>query len=487
MSSRTRPESPPALPVKIDSTTNGEYWPRPIGARLQGLLDEVLVRSGEAARRLAMSRRAYLGTTSAAAAVFLALNQLGCRGGGYAIPKSAPLDGDAARAALDGDELIFDVQTHHVTQTDDWWQVDGPNIGQFLKTTTQADCGDDHWSKCFARDDYVREVFLNSDTDLAVISALWGAPSPAPIEDMAETQERVDELVGKGRAFLHAGVYPNAGAFEAVRDEMADRSEQYPVKAWKLYPVWGPEGTGYFLDRELGQRTIAHGLEVGVKLFAVHKGLPLPGMDPKYTRPRDVGPAAREHPDATFLIYHSGYEDDRTEGPYDPKAERGVDALIRSVKEAELGREGNVYAELGSVWREVLKRPDEAAHVLGKLLVHFGEDRILWGTDGIWYGSPQDQIQAFRAFEISEEYQERFGYPALTPAIKAKIFGLNAARVYGVDLEGFERRRRTDEVGGAKEAWGGAPAPEPRTYGPKTRRQMLGLLRREAIERGHLA
>ena len=74
-----------------------------------------------------------------------------------------------------------------------------------------------------------------------------------------------------------------------------------------------------------------------------------------------------------------------------------------------------MYAELGSTWRIVMGSPDEAAHVLGKLLVAVGEDNVLWGTDSIWYGSPQDQIQAFRAFEISAEFQERFGYPALTP------------------------------------------------------------------------
>ena len=56
--------------------------------------------------------------------------------------------------------------------------------------------------------------------------------------------------------------------------------------------------------------------------------------------------------------------------------------------------------------------PDEAAHVLGKLLVAFGPERILWGTDSIWYGSPQDQIAAFRTFEITPAFQEQFGYPA---------------------------------------------------------------------------
>ena len=67
----------------------------------------------------------------------------------------------------------------------------------------------------------------------------------------------------------------------------------------------------------------------------------------------------------------------------------------------EAGNPRNVYAELGSTWRFVMRDPDQAAHLLGKLLKTFGEDRVLWGTDSIWYGSPQDQIQAFRAFQIS--------------------------------------------------------------------------------------
>ena len=94
---------------------------------------------------------------------------------------------------------------------------------------------------------------------------------------------------------------------------------------------------------------------------------------------------------------------------------------------------GNVYAELGSTWFLAMRDPDQAAHVLGKLLVAVGPDRIVWGTDSIWYGSPQTQIEAFRAFEITPEYQERFGYPALTPEVKRKILGANAAELYGVD------------------------------------------------------
>jgi predicted TIM-barrel fold metal-dependent hydrolase len=79
-----------------------------------------------------------------------------------------------------------------------------------------------------------------------------------------------------------------------------------------------------------------------------------------------------------------------------------------------------------------MRRPREAAHVLGKLLAAVGPDRIVWGTDSTWYGSPQPLIDAFRAFEIPERMQEEFGYPALTDEIKARVLGVNARSVYGI-------------------------------------------------------
>jgi hypothetical protein len=86
--------------------------------------------------------------------------------------------------------------------------------------------------------------------------------------------------------------------------------------------------------------------------------------------------------------------------------------------------------------------------VLGKLLKYVGEDNVLWGTDCVFYGSPQDQIQAFRAVRISKEFQERYGYPKLTPLRKAKVLGLNGARVYGVEpakrTYSFTRRELED-------------------------------------------
>ena len=135
----------------------------------------------------------------------------------------------------------------------------------------------------------------------------------------------------------------------------------------------------------------------------------------------------------------------------------------------------NVYAELGSTWRYVMREPEQAAHLLGKLLKHFGEDNILWGTDSIWYGSPQDQILAFRAFDISREFQDQYGYPALTPAIKRKIFGLNGARVYGLKPEEMRKKLARDRVQKTKLDYLDNPDPAFVTYGPRTRREFLAF------------
>src|SRR4029077_1289346 len=121
------------------------------------------------------------------------------------------------------------------------------------------------------------------------------------------------------------------------------------------------------------------------------------------------------------------------EGPYDPGGSLGIDLFLRALDDHHVPPNSNVWVDLGTVWRETSKSPTTAAHTLGKLLKRVGENRVLWGTDAVWYGSPQAQIAAFRAFQISDEFQDRFGYPALTPTVKRKVFGLNAASLFGID------------------------------------------------------
>ena len=415
---KSTPETPDQLPIKLEPTSNGEYVPPPASPALQRAQRLAFDRCDDNARYLGMSRRDYLRSSCGAATVLLALNEMsGCATANqnanatYKVDKQTTLEPEAAKQILEGSEFIFDVQTHHVSTDRTWWQSNRPTLASFLERQPDAQCGNSNFVGCFSRDAYIKEIFLDSDTDLAVLSALWGTPdiNPLYMEEAVQTAELAAKL-GHGRLRLHALVVPKVHNRIKLGEQMQMLSETFRVEAWKMYPVWGPDGRGYRLDDPAtGLAAIRHGLTLGKPLFAIHKGLPLEGQDARFARPDDVGPVAKAFPKAKFLIYHSAYEPDNVEGPYNAGAERGVDALIRTLEANGIGKDGNVWAELGGVWREVMKKPLEAAHVMGKLLKHMGEDRILWGTDGIWFGSPQDQIQAFRAFQIPDSCRRDTG------------------------------------------------------------------------------
>jgi hypothetical protein len=127
-----------------------------------------------------------------------------------------------------------------------------------------------------------------------------------------------------------------------------------------------------------------------------------------------------------------------------------------------------------------MRDPEQAAHAIGKLVRHCGPDNVLWGTDSIWYGSPQDQIQAFRAFQISPRLREQHGYAEITPELRARIFGRNAARVYGLSAADIKKYSASDRIARARNAYLENPEPHFRTYGPKTRREFLRYLRLSA-------
>ena len=206
-------------------------------------------------------------------------------------------------------------------------------------------------------------------------------------------------------------------------------------------------------------------------------GLPFGRQSYEHSQCSDIGVVAKRYPDMSFLIYHSGFVTGVEERVYDHAARRdGIDTLIRSLIDNDVKPGSNVYAELGSTWRFLMRDPTQAAHALGKLIRYCGESNVLWGTDSIWYGSPQDQIQAFRTFQIAPALREKHGYAEITPELRAKIFGLNAARVYNVSPAEVKKYLARDAVAEERVAYSERPEPHFRTYGPKTRREFLNLL-----------
>lgn len=468
-----------SLPIKLDSTSNGEFAPVPLGPAASQARTQADAALDHVAHKLCLPRRELLRSTVGAAAALAAFNEAfaarGERGGHYALPPEARFEVQAAQATLGGDEFIFDVQLHHVNPQGAWRQRAGPNA---FRNLPGSNCGQADPVECFSSSALLKDVFMDSDTAVGVLSHVPGGvqSNPLDFDSAAATRVAANALDGSERLLLHGRCMPTlAGELEGM-DAQVERAGVGKLAAFKTYTQFGPPNgeAGFFLDDDRhGTPFIERARKLGVRNIAVHKGLAFGQRGYEFSTARDIGPAARRHPDMNFLVYHAGFDTGVTEGPYSERANAGVDVLIRSFIAA--GSPRNVFAELGSTWRFVMRSPDQAAHLLGKLLRHLGEDQILWGTDSVWYGSPQDQIQAFRAFQISAEYQERFGYPALTPAAKRKIFGLNAAKLYGLDVTRLLPRLKRDRVHKARQEYMNDPQPDHRTYGPRTRREWLAF------------
>jgi hypothetical protein len=400
---------------------------------------------------------------------------------------------------------------------------------------------------------YMKELYLDSATTMTVLSCTPTSPdtnNPLPLAEAALTVNAANDMSKSQRAIMHAFVMPNRGGagmtgdqlmeptggeppkplfFDQEMEQMWTRAEQYHdiLGGWKTYCAWGdvPYASGWQLDSDTGMAFLENVKKVSdafpdvPPVVATHKGFALPGFDQRGAAPRDVGPAAKANPDVRFMIYHSGYdlfqggEDEYAGDENVNSSDRSVDAFIKSLRENNhdasqfiepgktFGNVPNVWAELGSVWRDHVGDPSAAAHLLGKLITHVGPKRIAWGTDSLWYGSPQSEIVAMRTLEFSDEAKELYNLPygldgdvedptqpAPSPerTIRNGILGRNAALAYNIDpdakrnaleCEAVNGYRKSDYVKDIGQPTETAPMASNQVNGARTRRQVLKELR----------
>jgi hypothetical protein len=498
------PDAWPRLPLGPGTSSNGEYLPPPPTAAERRLGRAALERVATAADATGMDRRRFLQSSAGVAAVLATFNAAACSDGdGSAAPttsrrstSTAPggtfdvpdaEDVEACEEALAGTELIFDIHTHHVVP-DGPWRQNALRIADMILGLVPAGCAEADPFRCVDRTAYLHDMFLASDTTMSLLSDVPNSgpmDAPVPWAEKRETKQLADALAvgGQSRVLLHDVLAPNFGDLAVRLDEMEANAGTGDLAAFKVYTAWGPGGRGYALDDPaIGLPVVDKARDLGVRIICAHKGLPLLEFDRAHNGPRDIVAVAKQYPDMDFIVYHGAYEVATTEGPYDPAdAATGVNSLVKALDDHGIPPNANVHAELGTTWRETLRSPTEAAHVLGKLLTRVGADNVMWGTDAVWYGSPQPQIMAFRSFQIAPELQERFGYPQLTPELKAKVFGHNAARVFGVDPQGVRCALDADGLGEARarlasyRADGVTQPWQPR--GPMSRREVLRWVR----------
>ena len=492
------------LPLGLGPVSNGEFLPLAAGPADVRLARAVLDRAAAAADALAMDRRLFLQTAGGMAALLTTINLAACTsqartsarsstrpatpGGRYRTPQPEELP--ACQEALGSrGEFIVDVHTHHVMPSLPW-RTTAPDTLRLVLDMVPPDCTAANPLTCVDRAAYLHDMFLASDTTVALLSDLpstGDSTDPLPFNAADDTWQLASSLTrgGQSRLLLQNVIAPNFGSLAERLDGMTATAETRRVSAFKVYTAWGPGGRGYDLDDPaIGLPVIQHAHDLGVDVLCAHKGLPLLNFESTWNQPRDMVAVSRQFPGMQFVVYHAGWTPQHIEGPYNPASPVGVDSLLWALDRYKVPPNSNVWADLGTVWRALLADPVQAAHVLGKLLSRLGEDRVLWGTDSVWYGPPQTQIMAFRAFEISAGFQHRYGYPALTDAVKAKVLGLNAARLWGLDPHATRCALATDTLASnrslsrALAEAGELPAPwVPR--GPVTRAQILHWLARE--------
>jgi predicted TIM-barrel fold metal-dependent hydrolase len=440
--SRLWRDEDPGLPIAFGQCSNGEYEPEPITPVRLEMEKTARADVDDAIRRTGLSRREFLRSACAVAASLAAIDNTLARALGlqpgvwYPFDPTSRHDADAARAVLGPSQFVFDVQGHLLE-----YDLDPSTRGDWFwgNNFPQARCEEeDDPRACFATNHFLEEIFIRSDTTMVALSGLPILPEGSPLspEVMEDTVQMVKALSGDDRVLVNALALPQIAPIESVIEEMSRAVTENTISGWKTFTHF-PSGIHWWMDDhdpdlpQVGNRFLDEVARSGAPILFVHKGL---SDRARYGSPEDIGPAARAHPEVKFVVYHSGFEVAQREGPFtEDTAHVGVNRLIDSLGTAGIGPGQNVYAEMGSTWWHLLRRPDEAAHVLGKLLVAFGEDNVLWGTDSIFYGSPQGQIDALRAFQIPADLCEQYGYPELSRGVKAKILGWNAAALYGIE------------------------------------------------------
>jgi len=471
------------VPFPTSPVSNLEWLP-PEPTAKQRLAEKLIAEeTAKRAKRHGMTRAQFLRTAAATATAFMVLNKihgLDQTGDAAAMPIGQQHcdDLDAARELLDWDIFIMDVQQHHVdpmfTDTTFCFLDFSDGARRLGNHLSGLPCPEN-----IGQTSFIREVFINSQTHVGVLSGLpYGLPLGP--EGMAKTRDLVNELAGSQRALSQAIVDPTLPpggptSIETLEHQVRDLK----ASALKCYTYSGPNG--WRLDDEkVAYPVLSEASRLGLRLVNVHKGLPAifaPGS-PETVRTTDFPKVVRDFPHLRFCAYHSGY----FQGNTHPEGLRGITEFIQVIESMPPPDRRRVYAEIGSTFPIVLLQgADQAAHFIGQLLKTLGSRNIIWGTDSIWWGSPQFLIDAFKGLVIPTSMQEQFGYPPLTIKAKRRILGGNAALLYGLKPHALNLCTiPPDRLTQAQAEQGGFRAGRSLVaYGPRTRRQFFAMRRQE--------
>jgi uncharacterized protein len=287
------------------------------------------------------------------------------------------------------------------------------------------------------------------------VALLSGAPfdDPSwwllPNQQIMEAVGMVNRIAGTRRMLGHAVVTPGQPGWMDAVDLAIDTLHP---DSWKLYTIGDPLSAKTKFPFRLDDEALMYpfyekAVNAGVRTICIHKGLMPADYERswanvwQYNTAWDIGKAAKDWPQLSFVIYHGCLQafqesPDRVLAEFEQSGEIKWASDLARIP-AQYGVT-NVYAEMGTSFAtSCTANPRFAAALLGTWIKGMGVDHVVWGTDSVWYGSPQWQIEALRRLEIPEDMQQKFGFAPLGPAdgfVKNQIFGFNSARLYNLSL-----------------------------------------------------
>jgi predicted TIM-barrel fold metal-dependent hydrolase len=272
-----------------------------------------------------------------------------------------------------------------------------------------------HWPMekfmSYTEDDLMRDVFEDGHVDVGVFQPTYLTEW---YREGFNTTERDATLAAKhpGKFVTNTRFDPREGE-EGLR-KLRDNVARYGSKGVKLYTAeWRDGSRGWKLTDPAAYKYLEACQELGIVNIHVHKGPTIWPLDKDAFDVSDVDHAATDFPDLNFIVEHVGL----------PRIE---DFCFMATQEP------NVYAGLSVVIGGLMHaRPRFFAKVMGELLFWVGEDKMTFGSDyAIW--EPRWQVEGFVGWDYpSDEFSD---YPRVTTATKKKILGLNAAKLYGIEV-----------------------------------------------------
>jgi predicted TIM-barrel fold metal-dependent hydrolase len=464
-------------PMPTQVVSNEEFIPRrqtPQQKEVEYLIGQM---GDERAKKLGVSRRVFMASSMGLATCFLASNKV--YGKVWDVDEAESWEPAAYDEKWPKNEyFIMDCQAHF---------TNGLAIGGFRTMDFVKNMGFElkNDAEAYGFKNFVKEMFFDSETSMVVISGvptkeqlrdkdgkvLEGAartPGPSgkvlPSWVMYEGRKTINELAGCQRAVNQGNLAPNhywdkvgnkidkAACIEQMEREIS----VYGISSWKWYCHTDPgqSGNGFQLDDDNSQWFIEESRKRGVKLISTHKGYSYQSRTLGHlANPKDVEKAALRNPDFNFVVYHSAIKHGFNEpnwkesNQYDPTTGDFLwHNVLMDIKKRN-PKMNNVYCEIGSFFNTLaVTDPVMCQHGMGKNIKHYGSDHVVWGTDCLWWGSPQWGIDALKRFQISDEMCEKFGYKKITNEDKAKIFGLNAAKLYNVNVKAKRKAITSDAL-----------------------------------------